>query len=52
MNKLDLLWGIGVSVLLIMALGWYLKLSIEAEIMDVIGFGVVLFILGFLLGVA
>ena len=52
MNKLELLWAIGVSVLLLMAIGWFAKLNIEsAETMDLIGFGVVLFVLGFLFGV-
>jgi hypothetical protein len=51
MTQLDLYWGLGVSVLLTMAVGWYVKLTIEAEHMDAIGFGAVLFVLGFLAGV-
>lgn len=49
-NKEELLWGIGVSVLLTMAIGWYVKLTIEAEHMDVIGFAAVIFALGVLVG--
>lgn len=51
-NKEELLWGIGVSVLLTMAIGWYVKLTIEAECMDVIGFAAVMFVLGVLMGAA
>jgi hypothetical protein len=51
MSQLDLYWGLGVSVLLTMAMGWYVKLTIESEHMDAIGFGAVLFVLGFLAGV-
>lgn len=51
-SKEELLWGIGVSVLLTMAMGWYVKLTVEAEHMDVIGFAAVMFVLGVLLGVS
>lgn len=51
-DKEELLWGIGVLVLLTMAIGWYVKLTVEAEHMDVIGFAAVMFVLGVLVGVS
>lgn len=51
MTTLELYWGLGVSTLIALALGWYIKLVIEAEYMDALGFGAVMFVLGFLAGV-
>ena len=51
-DKEYLLWSIGVSVLATMAIGWYVKLTFEAEHMDVIGFAAVMFVLGVLVGVS
>ena len=51
MTQLDMYLGVGISSLILLATGWYIKLTIEVEHMDVIGFGVVMLVLGFVAGV-